>query len=1132
MKRILALLGAFAMTASAASLDEGFRLPPEQTKPWCYWYWISDNISKEGLTRDLEAMARVGIGEALIGNVVDPDTPLGNVRVFSDAWWALLEHAVREGRRVGVNLGVFNGPGWSQSGGPWVTPQQTMRYVVSSETRVKGPVKFAGRLPAPKEPFQDIAVLAFPAPRADAETISSRVPRVQCTPPVAEAGRLVDGDLETGCPFPKGAAGKKQPFIVDIELAEAFIARSLALHPMDGDVYVRCDLQAADEAGVFRTVRAFTMDRRGLSRPQYSVNVGPMIKGPAVVAFAPVASRHFRLVVTNLQDGGGLAEINLSGAARLDRFVEKELGKMHPTPLPQWDSYHWPPAPEPDAPDLAVAPSRIRNLTDQLAADGTLRWDVPEGEWIILRSGMTPTGATNHPTTEEGRGPECDKMNRAAIEAHFNGFFGKLLERMPKADRSALRHVIIDSYEVGSQNWTDGFGEQFQAAFGYDPRPWLPVLTGRIVGTADQSDRFLWDLRRLVADRIARDYVGGLREISHRHGLRLWLENYGHWGFPAEFLQYGGQSDDLGGEFWVRDGGVLGSLGSIELRAASSAAHLYGKRIVSSEAFTSARAFRDYPAGIKALGDWSYCQGINHLVLHVYIHQPWQDKVPGVNAWFGTEFNRHNTWFEQSKTWIDYLRRCHFLLQQGRSDADVAYFIGEDTPKMTGTRQPELPAGYDYDYINAEALLSRVRVERGRLVLPDGPAYGLLVLPPQETMRPELLRKLRDLVAAGAAILGPPPKRSPSLQNFPASDQEVKRLAAELWGELAQPAASGLAERAFGKGRVFRGDDIAEALRCLQTAPAITCPAGILWTLRKTDTADFYFLSNQKDQPALADVSFRVAGRTPEFWHPDTGVVEPTAWFAAEGDRTRVPVALDPHGSVFVVFRKAAVGSPVVKASKDGQPLGASAEPCPIRLLRRADGGIAATVTQPGRYTLDRADGRQSILDTSGLPAPITLVGPWRVRFPSGVSQAHDWPQLISWSENSDDAVRHFSGTASYETQFHLPAEKLGPGRRLTLDLGRVEVIAEVRVNGKDLGTLWKRPFAVDITDAVSPGSNTIEIKVTNNWWNRLVGDDKLPANQRTTFTTAPPRSPRKALLPSGLLGPVTLRTAEQMEVK
>ncbi|HPA19816.1 MAG TPA: glycosyl hydrolase [Verrucomicrobiae bacterium] len=1128
--------------AAADEMAAGFAEPPAGTRPWCYWYWISDNVSKEGITRDLEAMARVGIGEALIGNVVDPDTPPGEVRLLSDEWFDCMAHAAIEARRLGVKIGVFNGPGWSQSGGPWVSPAQAMRYVVSSETRVRGPAKFEGKLPVPREPFQDIAVLAFPAPRGDGDAMHS--PGVRCLPEVASPKHMVDDDVATACAFPDGANAAGKSFAVDLEFAEPFTARSLALHPGGGSFSAKCELSAANAEGEFRRICEFVMDRRGLSRPKYAVNVGPMLRGPAVVSFAATTARVFRLKVTllavegagsvggsaeSVSDAPGLAEIILSGAARLDRAIEKQLGKMHPTPLPDFGSYLWPSPAEPESADLMIPADRIVDLGERMTAEGVLRWDVPDGEWVLLRTGMTPTGAQNHPTTDQGRGPECDKMSRAAIEAHFNGFMARIMDRIPKEARQALNHVIIDSYEVGSENWTDGFHETFQKACGYDPRPWLPVLTGRIVGSAGQSDRFLWDLRRHVADRIATEYVGGLRDIAHRHGMRLWLENYGHWGFPGEFLQYGGQSDDLGGEFWIREGSPVSQAG-IELRAASSAAHTYGKRQVYSEAFTSARSFLEAPGNIKALGDWAFCHGINHLVFHVYIHQPWEDRKPGVNAWFGTEFNRHNTWFDQSKGFVDYLRRCQFLLQRGTSAADVAYFIGEDAPKMTGIRQPAPPPGYDFDYINAEALLNRARVIEGRIALPDGPSYALLVLPPLDTMRPETLRRIRDLVAEGARVLGPPPRRSPSLRGYPDCDREVERLAAELWGELARNDAGDLAGRTFGKGRVFRGADLAWALREAGAEPAVVAPEGILWTYRRDGETDIYFLSNQKNEPVLADISFRAVGRVPEFWRPDTGEREATAWFEAKEGRTRVPVALDANGSVFLVFRETVAGPSVARVLKDGAPVGpAGGKACPVRVIRGAGGEVSVIAAGKGRYTLVRTDGKESVIDVT-LPPAVAVSAPWTLSFPpvpGAPAHPFELKELISWSEHADDAVKYFSGTATYRGTLGLPPDVMRPGRRLWLDLGAVEVIAQVSVNGKDVGTLWKKPFAADISDVARPGANDIEVKVTNLWWNRLVGDDRLPPEARTTFTTARPRVPRNKLLPSGLLGPVKVSVSE-----
>ncbi|MEK7781623.1 MAG: glycosyl hydrolase [Verrucomicrobiota bacterium] len=1099
---------------AADPLEQGFANPPEPTKPWCYWYWISDNISKEGITRDLEAMKRVGIGEALVGNIFLDTVPAGRIKVLTPEWWALVEHAIREGGRVGVNIGLFNCPGWSQSGGPWITPQQTMRYLASAELRVTGPMRLQQLLPLPATPFQDVAVLAFPAPQHDTDHIAARAPRVTSLPAASHVDKLLDGKDDTVVAFPDGAGRGQKAFTVEISVAEPFTARSLQIVPGSEPFGAECELQAADAAGQFRTVHRFKCDRSNMKQ-----NVGFLPRGPVTIAFAPTTAKTFRLVFTDAFGPGKkleLAELNLSGAARLESFVEKQLGKMHPTPLPLGDTYLWAPPAEPELSGAVVPANKVVDLTPHLAADGTLTWDVPPGEWIIQRTGMTPTGMQNSPASPEGQGLEVDKMNRELARQHFDAFIGEVLRRMPAAERTAFKRVVADSYEMGSQNWTDGFGEKFQKRYGYDPKPWLPVLTGRIVGSADQSERFLWDLRRLVADRVASDYVGGLREACHEHGLELWLENYGHWGFPGEFLNYGAAADRIGGEFWV-----TGDLGSIECRAASSSANTYGKRFVSAEAFTGGPAFQNAPRALKSRGDWAFAEGVNHFVLHVYIQQPWEDKVPGVNAWFGTEFNRHNTWFEQSRAWIDYLRRSCWLLQQGHRVADVAYFIGEDAPKMTGQRDPALPPGRDFDFINAEVIEQRLTVQNGRLTLPDGPAYRVLVLPPQTTMRPAVLRKLRELVRAGATVVGPAPVKSPSMENYPQADEEVRRIAAELW-----PKAG--ANR-VGKGQVIPAGKLEEILTSLGAAPDFESATPLRFTHRRDGETDIYFVANPKAEAVTATVALRAGSRAPELWDPETGAIASPAVYDVRDGVVRLPLQLGPDGSVFVVFRKPAApaaqrvvsvhqGDRELLGTKIATSAGAAVQ------LDRQNGKLQLAASQSGEYQLTFADGTRHPVQLAAPPAPVALAGPWEVAFVSGrgAPPTARFEELVSFTSRPEQGIKFYSGTTVYRKRFELS----GPGddsTRAWLELGEVRDLAVVRLNGRELRTLWLAPWRVDVTTALKPGVNDLELEVVNVWNNRLIGDLSQPEAQRHTFLAARTVKRAASLLPAGLLGPVTL---------
>jgi hypothetical protein len=772
----------------------------------------------------------------------------------------------------------------------------------------------------------------------------------------------------------------------------------------------------------------------------------------------------------------------------VENFVEKSLQKVCQDPHPLYDFYTWTNAVEPDVSGLTVKPDAVRNLSKLMTADGTLQWDVPAGDWIVLRTALTPTGTKNGPAPPEATGLEVDKMNRVPLKSHFDAYVGNLLKRVPAAARKSWKHVVADSYETGPENWTDGFAADFQKRYGYDPLPFVPVMTGRIVGSVDQSDRFLWDLRRLVADRIAEDYVGGLRDLCHEHGLKMWLENYGHWGFPGEFLVYGGDCDEIGGEFWA-NGNFLDErdtsyLGRYELRDASSAANIYGKPVTWAEAFTGGPAFISSPCDLKARGDWAFCQGINQFVFHVYIHQPTDEKLPGINAGFGTEFNRNNTWFEQSKAWIDYLRRCSVLLQTGKHVADVAYFISEDAPKMVGPQQPTLPLGFDFDFINADVIKHRLAVKDGRLVLPDGMSYRLLALPQSATMRPELLKKIRELVKAGATVVGAPPSRSPSLENFPRCDEQVRQLAVEIWG-AEKLAASG--EHVLGKGRVIWGKSLTDVFAERQTPPDFECrdassDAKLLFTHRHSADADIYFVSNQKERTEQVNCVFRVVGRKPELWDAVTGERRALPQWSETNGQTIVPLIFAPNQSWFVVFRE--LGRPVASSAQN------FSEASPV----------------------------------------VALTNSWQVSFDPkwGGPEYVEFAQLTDWTTNADEGIKFYSGTAVYRTKFDLSASALSAAKeKIFLDLGKVCDVATVRLNGKELGTLWTPPWSVDISAAAKVGSNSLEIAVVNPWNNRLVGDANLPAERRLTSLSASTVKPGAPLQSAGLLGPVMVQSAD-----
>ncbi|MDR1223337.1 MAG: glycoside hydrolase family 2 [Tannerella sp.] len=1064
---ITASLAVFAVLLSGCSNDfskveRGFVSPPDSIRTGVYWYWINDNISKEAVVKDLQAMKKAGINRAFIGNIGEGYSR-GNIRILSDEWWEVMHAALKTATELDIEIGVFNSPGWSQSGGPWIKPEQSMRYLAVSELRVKGPAKIKEKLSEPRESlgFQDLKVLAFPVsgsygenlfdvPAARVTFSDNRIP-VSSPSETPEKYRLPEGESYIGLALPK-----------------AFTARSLVFK-VTGRAYAGAELQAKDGTE-FKTVKQFT-----LNRTNFHPNVGFDPFAPVVVSFPEVESSEYRIVFHDAEGGSSLGGITLSATPLMERYPEKTLAKMFQSPLPYWHDYLWDKQADiqSGAASLIAKPEQVTDISKYMAPDGTLSWDVPEGEWIIMRTGMSSTRVTNSPASPEGTGLEVDKMSKTHVAYHFDAFLGKIMERVPPKDRKTWKMAVEDSYETGGQNFTDGFLEEFEERYGYDPLPFVPVFSGHVIGSPDLSDRFLWDVRRMVADKVAYDYVGGLREICHKYGLATWLENYGHWGFPGEFLQYGGQSDEIGGEFWSE-----GDLGDIENRAASSSAHIYGKTKVSAESFTSAGgSYGRHPAVLKRRGDWSFTEGVNNTLMHVYIQQAYEDLYPGINAWFGTEFNRKNTWFSHIDLFTTYLKRCNFMLQQGLNVADAAYFIGEDAPKMTGIRNPEMPAGYSFDYINAEVIVRDLFVKDGKLTLPHGTSYRVLVLPALETMRPETLAKIEQLIADGATVLGPPPSRSPSMQGYPDADEQVKSMAKKLWGDLS------VKQRSYGKGRLLTDMNMQEVFDLLKAVPDCRIKSGtpVLYAHRTLEGREIYFLTNQSEQRVETSIGFRVKDMQPELWNAVTGEIRPLPSFEQAGETVTVPIRLEPLESAFIVFRE------------KGSPASASAQ-------------LAANYPEMKVLT--------------------TIDSPWEVSFEAdavkrGPSGTVVFNKLTDWTQNENEQIRYYSGTAIYKTKFTV--DKKPENRKIYLDLGKVNMMAKVKINNRYAGGVWTMPYRLDVSSQLVNGENSIEIELVNTWVNRIIGDLQLPEEGRILNMSNMSLRGNSALQSSGLMGPVQL---------
>ncbi|MBT3201661.1 MAG: hypothetical protein HN350_17300 [Phycisphaerales bacterium] len=799
--------------------------------------------------------------------------------------------------------------------------------------------------------------------------------------------------------------------------------------------------------------------------------------------------------------------------------------------------------------DAVIALKGIVNLSKHLKTDGTLTWDAPKGAWTILRLGHTPIGTQNFPAAKSGRGLEVDKLRREGVDAHWTHGIKPILDRLGPMAGKTFNNILIDSYEGGLNHWTPRMAQEFKKRRGYDPTPYLLTLTGRLVENAPTTDRFLWDFRRTVSELFTDNFYGHVADLCHKNGLKFSTEPYGS---ATEGLAIAAKADLPMGELWA-DGGYAHTL-----KLASSIAHINGRNLAGSETFTAKPKdgkWQNYPGKLKALGDLALAEGINRIVLLSFVHQPFSDdKLPGMTfGQWGAHIDRNVTWFKPGRAWTQYLARSQYLLQQGEFAADVLCFAGEASPNGGVAAKDIKSAGYDYDACGTD-IFAKLKVDNGDIVLPSGRRYRLLVMPKTPFQAVHIAAKIRDLVAAGGAVLSEKPKHSPTLTGFPASENQMLAIADKVWGDCDGKTVK---SNRYEKGIIFSGISAAEALTHLKVAPAVQLPEPLAWIHRRTDDTDIFFVSNQSGKPVHTIAGFLAAGKEPEFFDAEQGAIRPAAGWTVKGKHVRLPLNLAPEKSVFIVFRNP--GKPAF------DPYVRAEGPKSNHLYFEKSKTTRLCAWNNGTHILHRASGKTSKVEVTGLPKPLNLTGPWNVRFQPkrGAPEKARFDKLISWAEHTDPAIRYFSGTATSTIQFNPPKGFLKTNQQVWLDLGDLAVIAEVRLNNKKLGTLWHKPFKIEVSKALRPGSNTLEVDVTNLWINRLIGDEQHPSDcqyneidmdwytdrslvawpdwltrgkprpvpARVTFTTWKHWKADDKLQPSGLIGPVTLRAAKLIVV-
>ena len=1081
------------LSASAAEtgLQTGFENPPDSAKPRTWWHWVSGNVSSEGITADLEAMKKIGLGGAQIFTVAQSSVQ-GPVMFLSPEWRKLVHQSMVEAEQLHLEIAMEGCDGWSESGGPWVTPAQSMQMIVWSESNVQGGQSVSLALPRPESDrvyYEDIALLAFPTLAGDDEFTPDQV---TASSPDFRPGNMTATD---SAPIQVTNGKPEQPLWIKYAFAQPITCASLRLT-------IRSDtargepgeLQVSDDDVTFRKIcdlkgaGFFNFDR--FTGKFFRIWFAKMPPKPPVIDFTQIIFGGVRISDVNARTGMAV-KMGLP-------FDDMALG----------------------AGDM-IDPKALVDLT------GRTEWKAPPGKWTLIRLGHTSTGAGTHPSMKSGA--ECDKMSRAAVESHIAHLFTPVWDDSPRQVGSTFRYILLDSWEAGCENWTPLMRDEFQKRRGYDLWPWLPTLTGRVVMNPDATERFLWDYRRTLADLVADNHYGVFQEQAHAHHMGLAAEATGI-GMPtvADQLQCKGRCDIPMGEFWVNSEGVD------DPKEAASAAHIYGQNIAATESFTSVpqtAAWTNDPYSLKMLGDKEYCLGVNRFVFHRYAAQPWLDRVPGMSMGpWGINFERTNTWWDQGSAWISYLSRCQYLLQQGRYVADLCYFYGEDTPVCLhhSDLKPAVPVGYGYDVCDTEILLNQMSFEDGSITLNSGMRYRVLILPDIDRMTLPVLKKIESLVKQGAVVYGPKPTKSPSLAGYPGSDQQIQSIADAVWGNCDGKTVT---EHTYGNGRVVWGKPLQPVIG---TPPDFeSARPDLLYIHRVANASDIYFVSNQEHRERVAECTFTVTGKAPELWHPDSGEIEKVALYRHAGGRTTLPLHLDPSGSVFVIFRRSDADVAALDALQyQGQKLFADdASPAAEVPVVSAEGKATLLAWKTGSYVATTTTGKTLKANVPALPEPLTAEGPWQIQFQPkrGAPEKATFDRLISWPDSTDEGIKYFSGTATYRGDLAIPAGFLETGRHAWLDLGVVKNLAEVSINGKSLGILWKAPFRVDVTGAAIAGLNHLEIKVTNLWPNRLIGDQRLPKDQQITWASVSLYKADSKLLPSGLLGPVRLIPAQEV---